>query len=130
MVIETLNGSLGGGYGGSTTTFVTIRSGSPIAFATASTAPAALTIPLPQVDVEQVLPPGNGVAVLCKKLKTSSGVRVGSIENISETTPATCGVAMLVPLKYAYPSEVGTVVPLSMVEYTELPGALISIVEP
>ena len=48
-------------------------------------------------EVVQVLPDGNGLAVLCRICSTWAGVRFGLSENISETTPVTCGVAMLVP---------------------------------
>ena len=45
----------------------------------------------------QVLPAGNGVAVDCSIVVTCAGVSDGLTDSISETTPTTCGVAMLVP---------------------------------
>ncbi len=63
----------------------------------AATAVAALTMPAPQSDVVQVLPAGNGVAVDCNIVVTWAGVSDGLTDSISETTPTTCGVAMLVP---------------------------------
>ena len=64
---------------------------------TSLTAVAASSMPLPHRLVLQLLPPGNGLAVFCKMISTCAGVRAGLSENISETTPVTCGVAMLVP---------------------------------
>ncbi len=64
---------------------------------TAFTAAAASSMPLPHRDVLQVLPLGNALAVFCRICSTWAGVRSGLSENISETTPVTCGVAMLVP---------------------------------
>ena len=43
----------------------------------AASAAPAFTIPLPQVTVEQELPDGKLVAVLCKRLKTCEGVMEG-----------------------------------------------------
>jgi hypothetical protein len=63
----------------------------------ALTAAAASSIPLPQSAVVQVLPEGNGLALLCRICNTWEGVSSGLSENMSETTPVTCGVAMLVP---------------------------------
>ncbi len=63
----------------------------------AATAAAALSMPAPHSAVVQVLPAGNFVAVLCNICSTWAGVRLGFTDNISETTPTTCGVAMLVP---------------------------------
>src|SRR5512145_1985095 len=60
----------------------------------ASTAALAFTIPEPHC--EQVA--GNARAVLCRRVVTWSGVSVAFTERISATTPATCGVAMDVPL--------------------------------
>ena len=54
-------------------------------------------MPAPHVDVVHVLPAGNGVAVACSIEVTWAGVSVGFADSISETTPTTCGVAMLVP---------------------------------
>jgi hypothetical protein len=62
----------------------------------AAAAPA-FTIPLPQMDVLQVLPPGKLVTVFCRICNTWAGVRDGLSEYSSETTPVTCGAAMLVP---------------------------------
>ena len=64
---------------------------------TALTAAAASSMPLPHKEVLQVLPAGNGRTVACRICSTWAGVRFGLSENISETTPVTCGVAMLVP---------------------------------
>ena len=64
----------------------------------AATALAASTIPLPQVEVVQLLPPGKGRAVLCRTLSTWAGVREGLTENIRETTPVTGVVEKLVPV--------------------------------
>ena len=54
-------------------------------------------MPAPHVDVVQELPAGNGVAVACSIDTTCAGVSDGFTDSISETTPTTCGVAMLVP---------------------------------
>jgi hypothetical protein len=64
---------------------------------TALTAAAASSMPLPHKEVVQVLPDGNGLTVACRICSTWAGVKFGLSENISETTPVTCGVAMLVP---------------------------------
>ena len=54
-------------------------------------------MPLPQIEVVQLLPLGKGRAMLSRIESTWAGVRFGFAENIKETTPVTCGVAMLVP---------------------------------
>lgn len=58
---------------------------------------AAFAMPLPQLAVVQVPLAGKGVAFCCNKVRTCAGVRLGLMLSISETRPATCGVAMLVP---------------------------------
>ena len=65
----------------------------------AGTAAPASTIPAPQVDVVQSapVPVGNARAEDCNSDVTCAGVNDGLTANISETTPATFGVAMLVP---------------------------------
>jgi hypothetical protein len=65
---------------------------------TALTAESALTIPAPQREVVQSPPLKNGLAVLWRIWSTCDGVRFGLSDNINETTPLTCGAAMLVPL--------------------------------
>ena len=56
-------------------------------------------MPAPHSACEQSLPvpAGKVRAVACNVASTCAGVRAGFTDNISETTPATCGVAMLVP---------------------------------
>ena len=54
-------------------------------------------MPGPQIDVLHELPDGKGVAEACKVDTTWAGVRPEFIEKRRATTPATCGVAMLVP---------------------------------
>ena len=56
---------------------------------TALTAPAASTMPLPQVDAVQLLPAGKSLAVLCKAWSICSKLSVGLIDNIRDTTPVT-----------------------------------------
>ena len=46
-------------------------------FETAATAAPAFTMPLPQVEVLQELPPGKLVTVFCKIVNTSAGVSDG-----------------------------------------------------
>src|SRR5262245_10025242 len=60
----------------------------------ASTAALAFTMPAPHC--EQVA--GKARAVLCRIEVTWSGVSVPLTDNINATTPATCGVAIDVPL--------------------------------
>lgn len=60
-------------------------------------AAAILTIPLPQIDGLQVLPPGKGLAVSCKIWRLWLKFNVGSSDSSKEMTPATWGAAMLVP---------------------------------
>ena len=63
----------------------------------AATAAPASSMPLPQMEVLQLLPPGKARAELCRICSTCAGVRPGLTESINETTPVTCGAAMLVP---------------------------------
>jgi hypothetical protein len=70
---------------------------------TAWSSAAALMSPTPHVlegVVASHAPPGNAVALagLTSRSSTCAAVRVGDRESMSATTPATCGVAMLVPL--------------------------------
>src|SRR5581483_11146986 len=67
---------------------------------TDATAAAASTMPAPQVAVVQSVQPvkvGNGRALACSLARISAGVSAGLSDNMSETTPVTCGAAMLVP---------------------------------
>src|SRR6186713_418579 len=57
---------------------------------------AALAFTMPEPHCEHVA--GKARAVLCRMDVTWSGVSVGFTDNISATTPDTCGVAMDVPL--------------------------------
>ena len=66
---------------------------------TASTAFAASTMPLPQVEMVQVLPAGKASAVVWRIWMISERVSARLIESINEMTPLTCGAAMLVPAK-------------------------------
>ena len=66
-------------------------------FGAAVAAAPAFRIPAPQFYVLQVLPDGKAVTLLWSRLVTWAGVRLAFTENSSETTPATWGVAMLVP---------------------------------
>jgi hypothetical protein len=56
-------------------------------------------MPAPQIAVVQsrTVPVGNARAVAWIFARTCDGVSDGSRDNISETMPETCGVAMLVP---------------------------------
>ncbi len=69
----------------------------PLAVKAAVTAPPASRMPAPHSDVVQVLPAGNGVAVDCSSASNCAGVSAGFTDSMSEATPTTCGVAMLVP---------------------------------
>src|SRR5436190_4666418 len=68
------------------------------ASATSEAAVAASRIPAPHSVGSHVLPTGNGVALAWRKACTCAGESVGSTDSMSDTTPTTCGVAMLVPL--------------------------------
>lgn len=72
---------------------VAVGGGRPIEL---SAAPAS-TIPLPQIDVVQPLPIGKARAVFCRICRLCVKLSVGLIDSINDTTPTTCGVAMLVP---------------------------------
>lgn len=63
----------------------------------AATAAAAFAMPDPQLAVVHEDPAGNGVALACSIADTWSGLSESSTDNISDTIPATCGAAMLVP---------------------------------
>ena len=65
----------------------------------AASAAAASTMPAPHVAIVQSepVPVGNARALDFNLVSTCAGVSAGSADSISETTPATCGVAMLVP---------------------------------
>ena len=102
---------------------------------TACSSAAALMMPAPHVldgDAASHTPPGNAVALagLTSRASTCAGVRVGDRESMSATTPATCGVAMLVPLYDAYVGVAGEVAPELSVDQMPLPGAAISTVDP
>ena len=70
-----------------------------MALAAAFTALPALTMPAPHCEVEQsrAVPTGKGLAVLINIDLTCADVKDGLTDNISDTTPATTGDAMLVP---------------------------------
>ncbi len=63
----------------------------------AVTAAAASNIPVPQSAVVQVLPVGNAAEVDCNSDTISEAEVEGRTAFTSAATPATCGVAMLVP---------------------------------
>src|SRR5690348_14945166 len=79
---------------GSTSARVPGGSGGVVPPMAASTAALALTMPEPHC--EHVA--GKARAVLCRMDVTWSGVSVGFTDNMSATTPDTCGVAIDVPL--------------------------------
>jgi hypothetical protein len=64
---------------------------------TTATAAPAFTIPLPQIEVLQVLPAGKALAVFCMICCTCKGLSEGLNENNNDATPETCGAAILVP---------------------------------
>ena len=102
---------------------------------TAWSSAAALMMPAPHVldgEAASHKPPGNAVAWagLISRASTCAGVRVGDRESMSATTPATCGVAMLVPLYDEYVGVAGVVPPELRVDQMPLPGAAISTVDP
>ena len=63
----------------------------------AVTAAAASSIPRPHSAVVQVLPLGNTADVDCKSETISDAEVEGRTAFTNAATPATCGVAMLVP---------------------------------
>ena len=87
-----------------------------------SETPEACSIPAPQVLVEQSrpVPVGNFLAVAVNRARMFAGVSVLSEDLSRAATPATCGAAMLVPLREATPGppepETGSVVPVFTVE--------------
>ena len=66
-------------------------------FSTAFSAAAASTIPLPQLDVVQLLPGGKERAVLCRIWRVCVKLSDGFKDAIRDMTPVICGAAMLVP---------------------------------
>jgi hypothetical protein len=90
----------------------------------------AFTMPAPHVlaALESHAPPENAVTFVASFSldSTCAGVSVESWESISATTPATCGVAMLVPLYDAYVEADGEVYPVFNVDQMPSPGAAIS----
>src|SRR5512145_1334931 len=80
--------------------------GAATAAALASAAPASSS-PAPHCPTNappgaHAVPGGKARAVLRMYARTSPGVAEGRIDLISAATPATCGVAALVPLKPPY----------------------------
>ena len=65
--------------------------------AAAFTAAKALTMPAPQRVVVQLLPLGNGLALVRKSCPIWGGVKPPLTANMSAAIPATCGEAILVP---------------------------------
>ena len=63
----------------------------------ANTALAALAIPAPHNKVLHELPAGNVVTELRSNCASCAGASAGLTDTMSETMPATCGAAMLVP---------------------------------
>ena len=63
----------------------------------AVTAAAASSIPVPHSAVVQVLPLGNTAEVDCKSETISDAEVEGRTAFTNAATPATCGVAILVP---------------------------------
>jgi len=98
-----------------------------------SNAPA-LMMPTPQVFAGSgsQTPPGNGVNMpdVFIRASTCAGLRAGSCEIMSATTPETWGVAILVPLYEAYEGVLGVVEPLLSVDQIPTPGAAISTTAP
>lgn len=76
---------------------VAVGVGVAVVGASQATAAPALTMPRPQIEVLHVLPVGKLVTVFCRIVNTWAGVNDGLSEYNSDTTPATCGAAMLVP---------------------------------
>jgi hypothetical protein len=60
-------------------------------------AAAASTMPPPQLDVVQALPPGKARAVSSRIWRLCDALSAGLRDSINDRTPATCGAAMLVP---------------------------------
>ncbi len=83
----------------------------PAAACARRTAPGASSSPAPHVEVVQVEPAGNGLALAASISRTAAALESGATDSINATTPLTSGAAKLVPARYVTPSVVGLVGP-------------------